>query len=42
MAAHSVRYYEKPAMLVGVGVEIVLVPTPHPPSIGSRGDSKVH
>jgi hypothetical protein len=42
MAAHSIRYYEEPPIFVGVGVEIILVPTPHSSGIGSRGDSKVH
>jgi hypothetical protein len=42
VATHSIGYYEKPTILIGVGVEIVLVPTPHSPGIGSCGYSKVH
>jgi hypothetical protein len=42
MATHSVCYYKEAAMLIGIGVKVVFIPTPHPSGVGSRGNSKVH
>jgi len=42
VAAHSVGYYEEAPILIRISVEIILVPTPHPSGVGSRGNSKMH
>src|SRR6478672_11359813 len=36
VSAHAICYNEEPAILIGVGIEVVLVAFPQSPGIGSR------